>query len=337
MIHQEKTIAMQPAVEFELERVIDQSVGKDYPELRSMLRYHMGWEGEGSGREAQGKRIRPLLVLLTTSAAGGDWEKALPAAAAVELIHNFSLIHDDIQDQSPVRRGRPTVWVKWGVAQAINAGDLMFTQAHLSLLNLTGLIPPEDVVRASQVMHDTCIQLTKGQFLDLWNETEKSIPMEAYWPMVGGKTAALLACCTELGAIVAGAPEERRRALREFGYKLGLAFQVQDDWLGIWGNSDQTGKSTDSDLVSGKKTLPVLYAIQQDKQFALRWNNGAITPSEVPELAQLLVDEGAQEYTEYLSDRLTAEALDALEAGSIANEASSALRDLAIKLLGRKT
>jgi geranylgeranyl diphosphate synthase, type I len=337
MIYQENTVTMQPAVEYELERVIDQSVGDDYPELRSMLRYHLGWEGEGSGREAQGKRIRPLLVLLTTSAAGGDWEKALPAAAAVELIHNFSLIHDDIQDQSPVRRGRPTVWVKWGVAQAINAGDLMFTQAHLSLLNLTGRIPPEDVIRASQVMHNTCVQLTKGQFLDLWNETEKSIPMEAYWPMVGGKTAALLACCTELGAIVAGASEERRNALREFGYKLGLAFQVQDDWLGIWGNAEQTGKSTDSDLVSGKKTLPVLYAIQQGKEFASRWSNGAISTDEVPKIAQLLVDEGAQEYTEYLSDRLTTEALDALEAGSITKGASTELRNLAIKLLGRKT
>jgi geranylgeranyl diphosphate synthase, type I len=336
MIIQEHTMELQPAVELELERVVSRSVGEDFPELRLMLRYHLGWEGDGSGSDAQGKRVRPLLVLLTTSSAGGKWEIALPAAAAVELIHNFSLIHDDIQDQSPLRRGRPTVWVKWGVAQAINAGDLMFTQAHLSLLNLHGLIPAEDVISASQVLHQTCVQLTKGQFLDLWNESKKSIPMEAYWPMVGGKTAALLACCTELGAIVAGASDERRIAFREFGYKLGLAFQVQDDWLGIWGNSDQTGKSTDSDLVSGKKTLPVLYAIQQQKQFAQRWAGGPVTPAEVPQLAQLLVDEGAQEYTEQLADRLTAEALEALDAGSISIESGAALRSLAIKLLGRK-
>jgi geranylgeranyl diphosphate synthase, type I len=335
MIIQEQTMQMQPAVEFELERVVDHSIGDDYPELRSMLRYHLGWEGEGSGPEAQGKRVRPLLVLLTTSSAGGDWQSALPAAAAVELIHNFSLIHDDIQDQSPMRRGRSTVWVKWGVAQAINAGDLMFTQAHLSLLNLKGLIPAEDVLSASQVLHQTCVQLTKGQFLDIWNESEKSIPMDAYWPMIGGKTASLLACCTELGAIVAGASRERRSAFREFGYKLGLSFQVQDDWLGIWGNSNQTGKSTDSDLVSGKKTLPVLYAIQQQKQFAQRWADGPITASEVPELAQMLVDEGAQTYTEQLSNQLTKDALEALDIGSISYEAGAALRNLAKKLLGR--
>jgi geranylgeranyl diphosphate synthase, type I len=114
-----------------------------------------------------------------------------------------------------------------------------------------------------------------------------------------------------------------------------LSFQVQDDWLGIWGNSNQTGKSTDSDLVSGKKTLPVLYAIQQQKQFAQRWADGPITASEVPELAQMLVDEGAQTYTEQLSNQLTKDALEALDIGSISYEAGAALRNLAKKLLGR--
>jgi geranylgeranyl diphosphate synthase, type I len=155
--------------------------------------------------------------------------------------------------------------------------------------------------------------------------------------MVGGKTAALLSCCTELGAIVAGADNERIQSLREFGYKLGLAFQVQDDWLGIWGNSNQTGKSTDSDLVSGKKTLPVLYAIQQRKQFAQRWANGPVLPSEVPDLARLLIEEGAQAYIEQVADQLTNEALDALEKGLISPGSGAALRSLSIKLLGRKS
>jgi geranylgeranyl diphosphate synthase, type I len=337
MMVQENILEMQAAVEFELERVVNETIGNDFPELRGMLRYHLGWEGDGSGPEAQGKRVRPMLVLLAAEAAGGEWAKALPAAAAVELIHNFSLIHDDIQDQSPLRRGRSTLWVKWGVAQAINAGDLMFTQAHLSLLNLDGLIPSESVIQASKVLHGTCVLLTKGQFLDLWNESEKSIPIDSYWPMVGGKTAALLSCCTELGAIVAGVDNERIQSFRKFGYKLGLAFQVQDDWLGIWGNSNQTGKSTDSDLVSGKKTLPVLYAIQQRKQFAQRWANGPVQPSEVPDLARLLIEEGAQAYIEQVADQLTNEALDALERGLISPDSGAALRSLSIKLLGRKS
>ena len=125
--------AMQPAIETELQQLINQSIPSEYPELRAMLTYHMGWEGEGAGPEAQGKRIRPLLVLLCAEAAGGNWRSALPAAAAVELLHNFSLIHDDIQDNSPLRRNRPAVWVKWGAAQAINAGDVLFTLAFVSL------------------------------------------------------------------------------------------------------------------------------------------------------------------------------------------------------------
>ena len=127
---------MRPAVEDELRKMIHRSVPAEYPELRAMLEYHMGWEGEGAGPDAQGKRIRPLLGLLSAEAAGGSWRDALPVAVAVELLHNFSLIHDDIQDNSPLRRSRPTVWVKWGIAQAINAGDVLFTLAFLSLQDL---------------------------------------------------------------------------------------------------------------------------------------------------------------------------------------------------------
>ncbi len=328
---------MQPEIEQLLQVVIDRSVQGDYPELRSMLRYHLGWEGSGAGPDAQGKRIRPLIVLLSTAAAGGDWRKALPAAAAVELIHNFSLIHDDIQDRSELRRGRPTVWTKWGVAQAINAGDLMFTLAYISLLDLEKTEPPETVVKASRVLHETCVSLTKGQFLDLYNENEPSMPVDSYWPMVGGKTAALLAASAELGAIVAQADGERRAAFHRFGYQLGLAFQMLDDLLGIWGNADQTGKSTESDLVSGKKTLPVLYGLQQGGQFASRWMSGPIHAVEVPEAAGWLVQDGARAYTQQEADRLTKEALQSLDEGIVADEAGGALRSLALMLLKRQS
>lgn len=158
---------MLPEVELALRQVVDGTVNPRVPELRSMLTYHMGWEGEGAGPEAQGKRIRPLLVLLSTQAAGGDWREALPAAAAVELLHNFSLIHDDIQDRSELRRGRPTVWVKWGIAQAINAGDVMFTQAFHALQNLDRSLPADATLEALRVLQQVCLQLTEGQYLDL--------------------------------------------------------------------------------------------------------------------------------------------------------------------------
>ena len=138
-----------PAIEAELHQIINLANGPDLQVLHNMMTYHMGWEGEGAGPEATGKRIRPMMVLLTTAAAGSQWEKALPAAAAVELVHNFSLIHDDIEDNSPVRRGRPTVWKKWGLAQAINTGDAMFTLAHLALQRLTITSSDATVVEAA--------------------------------------------------------------------------------------------------------------------------------------------------------------------------------------------
>jgi geranylgeranyl diphosphate synthase type I len=327
---------MRPAIEDELKQTIDRAMGDKTVGLRAMLAYHLGWEGQQAGPEAQGKRIRPLLVLLSTLAAGADWKPALPAAAGIELIHNFSLIHDDIQDQSQLRRGRPTVWVKWGVPQAINAGDLMFTIAHQAVLGVCQSKTAHVTLEASSLLHQACVELTQGQYLDLAYEDSKVIPLEDYWPMVSGKTAALLACCTEMGALLAECPPARREAFRQFGYSLGLAFQVLDDWLGIWGNTALTGKSAENDLVSGKKTLPVLYGISQNKEFAARWKSGSIHPEEVSDLAKMLVDEGAQAYTDRTADRLTAEALTALEAACERNEAAEALHELAHVLLRRE-
>lgn len=325
-----------PAVEDELRKIVRGALVEGSDELVSMLAYHMGWEGEGAGPEAQGKRIRPILTLLCASSSGSDWRLALPAAASVELIHNFSLIHDDIQDQSPLRRGRPTVWTKWGVPQAINAGDLLFTVGNQALLGLAQTHPPAVVVEATQIMYQTCIRLTQGQYLDISYENRGRLALADYWPMVAGKTAALLSCCCELGALAAGVEAERQQNYQRFGYSLGLAFQAVDDWLGIWGDHALTGKSTASDLLSGKKTLPVLFGLQQDKQFARRWERGNILPEEVPQLAEMLAAEGARQFTEVQADHLTSEALEALERAVIEPEAGGALRELAGRLLKRQ-
>ncbi len=327
---------MRSAIECDLQQVIDQAVPAEYPDLRAMLTYHMGWEGEGAGPEAQGKRIRPLLVLLSSEAAGGTWRQALPAASAVELLHNFSLVHDDVQDNSPVRRSRATVWVKWGVPQAINAGDTLFTVAFLTLQRLVETIPAPQVIQANRVLQKTCLYLTQGQYLDLSYKSRRSLPLEAYWPMVGGKTSALLSCCTELGALVAGVQPVRQKAFGEYGYTLGLAFQVLDDWLGIWGDVALTGKSVESDLASGKKTLPVLYGLSQNGHFAQRWQQGNVTPEEVPDLAQMLREEGAYDYTLTTAQRLTDKALDTLNQVVEENDAAYALVTLTRQLLQRK-
>lgn len=324
------------AIEEELQKSIEITNEPALGEYYHMMAYHLGWEGEGAGPEARGKRIRPLLVLLTCAAAGGDWHHALPAAAAVELIHNFSLIHDDIQDKSQIRRGRETVWKRWGVAQAINAGDAMFTLAHLSLLRLESTTSPHLALQAMVSLQTACLQLTKGQYLDLAYETHSHIPMEAYWQMVTGKTAALLGACTDLGALVAQTTQSRQTAFQEFGISLGLAFQAQDDILGIWGDAALTGKSNESDLLAGKKSLPVIYGIDQKGPFAVRWMQGPILPEEAQTLATQLEAEGARAFTQESAAKMTEQALQFLEQAQPQGEAGEALTALASKLLNRE-
>ena len=257
---------MLDAIETELMKQVSRLDAQNTHVYHNMLTYHMGWSGDGAGAEATGKRIRPLMVLLVCAACGLDlkdsgeanWRSALPAAAAVELIHNFSLVHDDIQDNSEKRRGRPTVWVKWGIPQAINSGDGLLVLANLAITDLLNHYPSEKVVKVSQILQNTCLDLTRGQFLDMSYEKRNDLRVDDYWPMIGGKTAALLSCCCTLGAIMGNADEATVDAYRSFGHYLGLAFQLQDDILGIWGNEAVTGKSIMSDLVEGKKSLPVL-------------------------------------------------------------------------------
>ncbi|MCD4674183.1 MAG: polyprenyl synthetase family protein [Anaerolineaceae bacterium] len=325
-----------PKIEYELKTIILDTVSDEYPVLREMLTYHMGWEGEGAGPHAQGKRIRPVLLLLNVVAAGGNWEQALPAAAGVELLHNFSLIHDDVQDQGDRRHGRSTVWVKWGIPQAINAGDLMFTISNIAVLRLKQFYSPKVVLKAQELFQRTCVKLTQGQFLDMWYEELDELPFDAYWSMVAGKTAALLACCTEMGGLLGGANAEACEKFHNFGDLLGMAFQAQDDLLGIWGDSEKIGKSTSSDIYTKKKTLPVLFGLKQNGKFAERWLSGNFGVEDVPELALLLEKEGGREYTEQIAVDLTRKAVNALE--KVADNCSDgiALQQLMDQLIGRQ-
>lgn len=323
------------ALEDELRRQVAQLDEAHTAVFHEMLTYHLGWSGDGAGPQAQGKRLRPLLLLLTVSACGGDWHQALPLAAAVELLHNFSLVHDDIQDRSPLRRGRATLWAKWGIAQAINAGDALFILAQRALLDLSAQTPPQTVVRLAQIFQDACLDLTRGQFLDLSYETSTEITLEDYWRMIAGKTAALLSACTWMGALLVGIDDETAQSYREFGHYLGLAFQVQDDYLGIWGEEALTGKSTASDLVSGKKSLPVVYGLLQDGPFAARWRQGNITPEEAPLLAEQLIREGAQAFTRTAADQMTDLALQSLRRADPQGEAGEEIYRLTRALLQR--
>lgn len=323
------------AIESELQRQISRLDAPRTEPFHEMLTYHMGWTGEGAGPEATGKRIRPLLVLLCTSSCGADWESALPAAAAVELVHNFSLVHDDIQDNSDKRRGRPTTWVKWGMPMAINVGDALFVMSNQAIIELKEKHAPETVVKAAEILHNTCLDLTRGQFMDMSFEERKDLAVEDYWPMVSGKTAALLSACCHIGALLGGGDEAKQDAYRAFGHYLGLAFQVQDDILGIWGDEALTGKSAASDLVEGKNSLPVLAGLGANGKFAARWKQGPIRADEVHELARVLAGEGGYETATAAAKQMTDLALMSLREADPRGEAGDALFALTDKLLKR--
>ena len=328
---------MLPAVEQAMRAVMGRARCENHDALYHMLAYHMGWEGEGAGARARGKRVRPLLLLLTTAATGGNWHRAVPAAAAVELLHNFSLIHDDIEDRGESRRGRPTVWARWGLPLALNSGDALFTLAHIAMLELHPPVDAETTLIAARILHQTALHLTQGQHMDIAFEQRNNVSVDEYWQMVEGKTAALLAACADLGALLGGADEAHRRAYREFGRMLGLAFQAWDDYLGIWGDAALTGKSTTGDLMERKKTLPVLYGLQQAGAFAHAWEQGRPhAPADVPALAAALETDGARAYTEAVAASLTTQAMDALAEAKPHGEAGIALRALAQQLLHRQ-
>jgi len=306
-----------PWIEAEMRSVLtspDPAVAGHY----HIMQYHMGWrDTEMRPTEAPaGKHIRPMLCLLACAAAGGDPSRAVPAAAGLELLHNFSLIHDDIEDNSPMRRHRPTAWMLFGMPIACNAGDGMFSIAHLAFFRLAQHgVPAERILAALRCFDETCLALTEGQYLDMSFETRQEVTLEDYYRMIAGKTGALLAAAPEIGAIVAGAPAEIVAAYRAYGAALGRAFQIQDDILGIWGDEAQTGKSAASDILSKKKSLPVLYTwgdTTVGPQLRALYAGPTFTPADVPTVLALLAQAGAQTWAAAQADIATQQAQDAL-------------------------
>ena len=332
------TERMLPALEQEMRSVLQYKGGQS-DDFYGMLHYHMGWVDKELAPTARhsGKQIRPLLCLLSCAAAGGEWQQAVPAGAAVEILHNFSLIHDDIEDVSPTRRGRETVWQIWGQALAINSGDAMFALAHLALTRLAEReVLPASVVRALRRFDETCVALTAGQHADMNFELRADVQVEEYIAMITGKTAVLLSLSAELGALVAGVDEETIAHYAAFGLNLGLAFQVIDDILGIWGDESKTGKSVSTDIITKKKTLPVLYGLERDERLARLYSEIEV-PDEafVAQVVTYLDDAGAGTYAQDRARHYSDKALEHLHAAAPQGDAGAALRQLADMLLKR--
>lgn len=327
---------MLPALEAEMRAVL-QADGPPPTPFYGMLQYHMGWLDADLQPASvnSGKRIRPILCLLACQAAGGDWRPALPAAAAIELLHNFSLIHDDVEDNSPTRRGRETVWRIWGIEQAINSGDAMFALAHLALARLAdrGVAAPV-VVQALRRFDETCLALTQGQHADMDFEKRNGVSVDEYLAMITGKTAVLISLSAELGARIAGAGAAIIDHYAQFGRALGLAFQVIDDILGIWGDEALTGKSAATDITTKKKTLPVLYGLAHSAALVELYAQD-VDEGFVDTAVTLLNQSGAHDYARDKAVAYSQSALGHLEATEAGRPAATALQQLANMLLQR--
>jgi geranylgeranyl diphosphate synthase type I len=332
-----------PLIEDDLQQVVripHHSLSAYY----GMMRYHLGWVDQELRpiQSISGKRLRPLLCLLACEAAGGDAEQALPAASALELVHNFSLVHDDIQDASHFRRGRRAVWDIWGTAHGINVGDGLFVLARLALHRLV----EQDVAlarqqAASMVLDQACLALCEGQYFDMTFEESLDVDLDQYQWMIRHKTAALLAASMKMGAIVAIDNAEEIDHYYQFGEYLGMAFQIQDDILGAWGDPEVTGKSAATDIRDKKKTLPVVYALTHSDHAAARQiadlyaHGGPLDKAGIETALGLLDGLGARQYSEGMAETFYRQALESLDQTESRNAAKEHLRELAASLLGR--
>lgn len=231
-----------------------------FQNLYGMMAYHLGRLDENlkPTTAGAGKSLRPALCFSACESVGGGTTAAIPGALAVELLHNFSLVHDDIQDGSPFRRHRAAVWTIWGVPHAINVGDGLFALAHLALAR--GELKEEIRSRVERIFSRACIELCEGQFLDMGFQRSMEVSLDEYSLMAQKKTAALFGCAAEIGALMGGASEVVARRLGDFGRLVGEAFQVCDDILGVWGDERVTGKPA-RDVHDRKRGLPAVLAL----------------------------------------------------------------------------
>lgn len=284
---QETLLRHGAAIQADLRRVVKQAhelspqlASADLAPYYGEMKYHLGWVDTDlhSAANKPGKLLRPTLLLLAFEAAGAwglaaqngsstDYlHRALPAAVAIELTHNFTLIHDDIEDGDNERHHRPTLWKLCGVPQAINAGDGMFALARLALWDVLDRgVEGALAARLGAVLDRASLVLSEGQYLDISFEAHCTISVAMYMDMICRKTAALMACAAEMGAMLGTSDQETIDRLRDFGRAIGIAFQVRDDLLGVWATTAQLGKTPAGDIYRRKKSLPILHALEQSQ------------------------------------------------------------------------
>lgn len=309
-----------------------------HPELRHMAIYHFGWSDE-QGRPQDGgggKGVRATLAFLSARAVGMDPEEAIPGAVAIELIHNFGLIHDDIMDGDKERRHRPTVWSLFGVGNAILLGDVLVVLAQQVLL---GSASPNRFA-ASERLTEATLEMIDGQAADLANSSRLGVTLGETITMASQKTAALLECAVTIGAVLGGASESQVEALGSYGRNLGIAFQAVDDVLGIWGLPDRTGKPVGADLREGKMSFPVVAALRRPgvaaERIAALMANGILDEAKIMEATELIEANGGREWTLGEARRRSEAAIEAIESVDLDDDARHDLVSLAAFVTDRE-
>ena len=327
-----------------VETALHSVVPEDNGPLYQALRYHMGWADEdgipitGAG----GKRFRPTLCLMACEAVGGSSQVAMPAAAAVELVHNFSLVHDDIQDQDRARHHRPTVWALWGESQALNVGNTLYALACHTVLDLAqNHVAPERVLQTSVRLAQSSLETMQGQYLDLEFERRMDVTTQEYLDMTARKTGALIACAMEMGALIGSGDPAMVSIVAQSGHYIGQLFQIRDDVLGVWGDVATTGKAIDSDIQRRKKTFPVVHALQHATGAAAAtlhrlYQQERLSGNDVQQVLDVLETTGASKEADARAASLAHQALECLRQAELSPECSRDWEELVSFLLLRE-
>ncbi len=246
---------------------LKERLSQDFLPVYDMLRYCMGWSDKDGNpvNGAMGKSLRPSLCLFACEAVGGQIRHALPAAASLELIHNFSLIHDEIEDFDETRHHRPTLWTLWGINKALVAGNVLRIVADRSMemMKIDEGKDAERVVKGVELLTEACLEMIEGQYMDISFEGRIDITLDQYMAMISRKTGALIRCSLQLGAAMGTENLATLETFRKTGTSLGFVFQIRDDILGIWGEEKSTGKPVGIDILRKKNSLPIVHAMDK--------------------------------------------------------------------------
>ena len=335
---EQQVAAIQKRFTNDIQRTLREAIAGSESELSPLLRYHLGWETKNGNpsTESGGKALRPVLCLTACDLAGGDWREALPAAAALELVHNFSLVHDDIQDRDMTRRGRETLWAIHGEPIAISAGNAMRVIADKTLMLLANTkLAPHVVVEVAADLTQRYLEMIEGQYMDMSFESSDDVTVDQYLDMIGRKTGALIESAMYMGALVATGDTKAAGAFGACGRRLGLAFQIRDDYLGVWGDPSATGKAVGADIRRKKKSMPVVHLFQQSEGEDRSWLDQAyagqdeVKGKDVERILKMLDQFGTLEHVAAAASTHAAKAVEEIRTTGLSDEVERTVKAMA--------